>query len=311
MKLSLNGALGWLLRRLSWFSQLGRSRVSFATDGFLSPTIDRFRTSMRKVPTYRQWFEFAEDLNRLGIDMQRDRDIPRNDNQKLTIAALFVRAHQSFQAALTLAERGMLGDARVVLRSAVEGAIALNALANDIGFLDQLTDAHYFNQRKIARLTLGSADYRSHYAPDQIAAMEATIKEVDAIDGERLARGQKKLADVTWADVAMKHCQDLYDLLYRQLSGDGTNTNINSMHRHMEYDSQGLFSGFKVGPSVSDMVEVLKAACLMFLWAADPFARANAEEFRPRIEAGVQRFGSMPFDEPPGVSVRQNFEQGG
>ena len=90
----------------------------------------------------------------------------------------------------------------------VEGAIAPNILANDIGFLDQRTDAHYFNQRKIARLTLSNADYRSYYRPDQIAAMEATIKKVDAMDGERLMKGLKKLADVTWAVSAIKHCRD-------------------------------------------------------------------------------------------------------
>ena len=116
--------------------------MSFDAQGFLSPAIGRFRTSVREVAAYNQWFDFAEELNRLGLDMLRDHEVPRDDNQRVTIAALFVRAHQSFQAALMLAEMGMLADARVVLRSAVEGAIALNAVANDPGFVDQLTDAH-------------------------------------------------------------------------------------------------------------------------------------------------------------------------
>jgi hypothetical protein len=56
--------------------------------------------------------------------MLQGHEAPRHDDQRITIVALFVRAHQSFQAALLLAERGMLSDARVVLRSAVEDAIA-------------------------------------------------------------------------------------------------------------------------------------------------------------------------------------------
>src|SRR6266852_7159998 len=120
--------------------------MSFSTDGFLSPTMDRFRASLKNVAAYKAWFDFAEELNRFGLDMLLDRDVPRHDNQRLTIAILFVRAHKSFQSSLLLAERGLIGDARVVLRSAVEGAIALNALANDAAFLDQLIEAHYYNQ---------------------------------------------------------------------------------------------------------------------------------------------------------------------
>ena len=277
--------------------------MSFDTDGFLSSTLERFRVSVREVPSYKLWFEFAGGLNRLGLEMLQNHDVPRHVNRRLTIAALFVRAHQSFQATLLLAERGMLSDARVILRSAVEGAIALNALADDATFVDQLIGAHRFNQRKIARLILNSPDYSSFYAPAEIAQMQATVSEIDA---EEAAAG-KKLGDINWADVAVKHCKDLY-LLYRQLSGDGTHTNINAVHRHMEFDAAGQLTGMKVGPTTDDMIGVLKGACLMFLWAADPFARAaNQDAVRTKIQDAIQRFGALPMDEPADVTVTANF----
>jgi hypothetical protein len=278
--------------------------MSFDAQGFLSPAIASFRTPVRQVAVYKQWFDFAEELNRLGLDMLRDHEVPRDDNQRVTIAALFVRAHQSFQAALVLAEMGMLADARVVLRSAVEGAIALNAVANDPGFIEQLTDAHRVNQRKTARLILNNPDYRSSCSSEEIAQMEATVQEVDAIE----AATNKKLRDITWADVAVKNCKDLYELLYRLLSSDGTHTNINSIHRFLTFDPAGQLTGVKVGPDTSDMVTVLKAACLMFLWAADPFARAfNQDNIRDRIKADIQRFAELPQDEPGDVTVVANF----
>src|SRR5271167_4648019 len=96
----------WLCFAARWwrFCQRG-SAMTFDTDGFLSGVMDRFRTSLRSVPTYKLWFDFAETLNRLGIDMLRNHEAPRHDNQKLTISALFVSAQQSLQAALLLAER--------------------------------------------------------------------------------------------------------------------------------------------------------------------------------------------------------------
>jgi len=147
--------------------------------------------------------------------------------------------------------------------------IALNALANDATFLDQMINAHYYNQRKQARLLLGNLDYRVTYSPTEIAKMEATVKEVDAKE----AAGSK-LADINWAAVAGKHCKDLYELLYRLLSSDGTHTTINAIHREVIYDAAEKITGLKVGPDTAGMVETLKAACVTFLWATDPFARA-------------------------------------
>jgi hypothetical protein len=278
--------------------------MSFDTDGFFSPTLEQFRASVRDVPSYRIWFKFAEGLNRLGLDILQDHEVPRHDIQRLTIAALFVRAHQSFQGALLLAERGMLGDARVILRSAVEGAIALNALANDASFMEQLTTAHRFNQRKIARLTLNTPDYRSLYSATEIAQMRATVSEVDA---EEAAAG-KKFCDIKWGVVAVKHCKDLYELVYRQLSDDGTHTNINAIHRHMEFDPSGQLIGLKIGPTTDDMIGVLKIACLTLIWAADPFARVtNQNPMRANIQDVIQRFATLPMEEPTGVTVTAKF----
>jgi len=52
----------------------------------------------------------------------------------------------------------LVGDARSVLRSAVEGAIAIRALAVEPKFLDDLIEAHHVNQRKKARLVVGNPD---------------------------------------------------------------------------------------------------------------------------------------------------------
>jgi hypothetical protein len=206
--------------------------MSFATDGFLSPTMDRYRSSLKNIAAYKSSFDFADDLNRFGLDMLRDCDVPRHDNQRLTVAILFVRAHESFQSSLLLAERGLISDARVVLRSAVEGVIALNALANDPAFLDQLVELHYYNHRKTARLILNDPVYRTDHSPDQVAQMEATIKDVDA---REKAIAPRKFGDPNWIDVASKHFKDLYQTLYRLLSADGTHTTINAIHRHVSF----------------------------------------------------------------------------
>jgi hypothetical protein len=183
--------------------------------------------------------------------MLRNRDVPRDDNQCLTIAILLVRAHKSFQSSLLLTQRGLISDARVVLRSAVEGAIALNALANDAAFLDTLIEAHYYNQRKAARVVLDDPLYKAHYSAEQIVQMEATVQDVVA---REKTIAPWKFRDPNWADVARKHCKDLYETLYRLPSSDGTHTTINAIHRHVGYDDSQRISELKIGPNTSSLV---------------------------------------------------------
>jgi hypothetical protein len=72
----------------------------------------------------------------------------------------------------------------------------------------------------------------------------------------------------------------------------------------MIYDRAGKFAGFKVGPDIDGMIDTLKAACLMFLWAAEPFARAFPRDgLEDRIRAQLQRFDTLPQNDPVDVSV--------
>ena len=164
------------------------------------------------------------------------------------ISVLFIRAHQSFQAAILLIEKGMLADARVVLRSAVEGAMALNAVANDATFDRRLIEAHLHNQRKTANVVLNTPEYRSTYSAADIAQMEATVKEV----ADKETAAGHEFRDIVWANVAAKHCKDLYDRLYRSLSNDGTHTNVNAIHRFLEFDASSQPTGLRFGPSTHD-----------------------------------------------------------
>jgi hypothetical protein len=279
--------------------------MTFANDGFLSPSMQGFRASLRKVSTYDQWFQFAEDLNRFSLSILWNHEVPSADNQKVTTCALFVRAQQSFQAAVLLAELGMLSDARVVLRSAVEGAIALHGLEGDNTFIDQLVEAHRIYQRKIARLVLTNPDYKASHSAEQIKQMEETINEIDSIEA---AKGGN-LRDIKWDQVATKHCKDLYDLLYRLLSSDGTHTNLNAIQRFLSFDKNDELVGMKVGPDVTDLVDVLSMACLMLLWAVGPFIRVFAKQgYEEKLQEYMRRFTELPHSEPADVRVEGNYQ---
>ncbi|VIO70470.1 hypothetical protein CI1B_31240 [Bradyrhizobium ivorense] len=209
--------------------------MSFEVDGFFSRDLELFQRAVRTTAPTKAWFDYALDLNRIGFDLLRNATTARSENAAFAIHGLFVRVHQSFQSALLLAERGLVGDARAVLRSGVEGTIAIYALHPDATFIDRLIEAHHYNQRKAARVLLDDPAYLAAYKAGDVAAMKAVVSSVDAMEKTKGA----KFRDINWADVALKCCADLYQLMYRSLSSDGTHTTLNTLDRYVLADAKG------------------------------------------------------------------------
>jgi hypothetical protein len=163
-------------------------------------------------------------------------------NRLVALNAHFVRVHQSFQSALILAERGLTADARVVLRSAVEGAIAIQALAKDAGFVDQMIEAHYRSRRAHARALVDKIP--SSFLAEEIAKMNAMISEADAY---QVSLG-RELTDIKWEQVAQRHCPELYQLFYRDLSARGTHATLDAIEHFFSVDDRGAITAFKPIP---------------------------------------------------------------
>ncbi len=268
--------------------------MSFNIDGFFSPDMEQFRAAVTSQGPAKVWFDCAHELSRFALAMVAGLDMPPlADIQHFTLAALFIRAHQSTQAALILAERGMIGDARTVLRSASEGVIAMYGLAADPGFIDQVVYDYQLNQQKLARVVLDEPAFRKSYSPAEIAQMEATCREVAALRANIDETKRRKA--IIWDQIAAKHCPDLYTLIYRPLSMDGTHTNMDAINRHVQTDKSGRVVGLKGGPDAEGIQEVLKFATLVLLWALVAMSRAFPKEVREDcIQGFFERFNALP-----------------
>jgi uncharacterized protein DUF5677 len=271
---------------LEWASQM-----PFETDGFFSPEIAKFRHAVRTTHPFRAWFDYALGLNRIGFDLLRHATTRPIDRRLFTIYGHFVRVHHTFQGALLVAERGMASNARILVRGGIESAIALCALSRDETFVDQMIAANRLHQRKIARVVLDNPDYAATYSEGEIAAMRAVVADVDAMEAE----GDWKLKEINWANVASEHCPDLYQLLYRSTSSDGTHATIETLNRFVVADENMQITAFTVAPDTGGLVEALSAACLLFIWAADPFASAfDRPDMSDELLKQVRLFAKLP-----------------
>jgi hypothetical protein len=289
--------------------------MSFEIDGFFSPEIERFREAMRTTAPFCEWLAYARALNRIGLNLLRQASSIPNDPRLFAMHGHFVRAHRSFQGAVLLAEVGSIPDARTVVRSGVESAIALHALAKDSGFVDRMVEAHHMHQRKVARIVLGNSAYLAAYSAQDVATMHAAIAEADKLEASLqasadteakvlgIAPKKRKLLDIDWAATAMAHCPDLYQLIYRSHSSDGTHATVNSLDRFLETDATGRAIAFKVAPDTDGVVEALTAACLLFIWAAEPFAVSfDRPDVSAELSKQIQAFATLPGAFPTRVA---------
>ncbi len=126
------------------------------------------------------------------------------------------------------------------------------------------------------------------------------VTEIEALKGQP----GKEPKGINWADVSKKHCKDLYQLLYRSLSADGVHTTIDALNRHVEADANMQITGLKGGPDFEGLIDTLGAACLTFLWAAEPFVRAfDRNDIQARVQEQIRRFRLLPDAEPNSTAV--------
>jgi hypothetical protein len=102
---------------------------------------------------------------------------------------------------------------------------------------------------------------RQHTRRRDWPAIRGTVVDVDAIE----AKQGKKLDEINWVEVASEHCRDLYRLLCHSHSTDETHAFINSLNRVIADDAQMEVSAFKIAPDTENLVEALRAACLLFM----------------------------------------------
>ena len=71
-------------------------------------------------------------------------------------------------------------------------------------------------------------------------------------------------------------------------------SDIDAANNQFEVDTIGRITGLKVRPDYDGLVETLKSGCLVFLYAADAFARAFPRDgITNRIQAGIEAVGRL------------------
>lgn len=223
--------------------------------GFLSPAISEWVVNVKK--QHKSWFDLASEINRESMAINDSViPVPGNDRQLLG-KLIYLRTLQFFQGAILLAERGMITEARTLVRSCAESSMALGGVARIDDFPAQLQSAHDKHRRGLAGFFVGDLETRDTLTEEQRSEINRQKSSLD----------NQTLQGITWEDVANRSDMDLiYNTVYRALSGDSAHVTMLALGRHVDLRGGGN-PRIVFGPTDCDLSDTLSKAICSLLGA--------------------------------------------
>lgn len=222
----------------------------FEEQGFLSLELLTWITENRK--KHLDWFDLCEEYNGFAHKLVYEFKPHNKDVRELLVATLYIRSLTNFQGFVVLAERGMLPEARVMLRCLMEALFALRALTKHPELAND-----YIEQDKRYRLKLlhkienSSESVRSMANPDELKRLKDSLQsEVSSGD----------IKEIKTESLAIKAgLADLYNTGYSVLSLS-VHSHPRDLERYFDVDEKQQIRTLIYEPSDQDIEKLLFSA---------------------------------------------------
>jgi len=214
----------------------------FNEKGYLGEEIRHLQESVKE--RYQMSFNLLEDLNLYSQSKKSIIKANSEDGQQVISMSLFARILNGVQSVQILSTYGLTQDARVILRSLLEGFFILAKIVKDKSFVQE-----YVNEDEINRLILMESS-RKYSGP-----LFASVREIATDDSikslrEKKDKGIRRINIETLAkDVGLP---EFYDSLYRLLSVD-VHCRVRSLEQYVRTDSEGEIRDVDWGPQYEDV----------------------------------------------------------
>ena len=217
-------------------------------NGFLGKEIRAVISDIRS--TYSDLFNLCYDLNKLCHETLFKIDAHSEEAQELLIATLYLRIKSSFQAVVILSERGMIPQAKVVLRSILEALFTLCALSKKAELCDIYMQADQIKKLKqINKFRMLKSGLPEKAKESEILKLQQELK--DDIEKRKI----KSFSAEQWAKEAELH--DIYLSAYTVLC-DPVHTSVKELEKYLVLDDDEI-KELKWGPDTDDLEIVLSA----------------------------------------------------
>lgn len=249
-----------------------RPIANIETQGFLSEEISKWVQGFRS--KHEKFFSLVSDTNALCQKTMFELDAHSRHGQEVLVASLYIRALGTFQAAILLAEKGMIPQANMLARSLLEVIFTLSAICKN----KELVNI-YVNEDKKLRLRFlnklrkfHGGEFPEDVNPEEIKQLEEELHTDIQKDGIKVRRTDE------WAEDA--GLTSWYLTVYPILS-ETVHAKARNLERHFIIDNDGEIIGFNWGPDdtgIEDVLMLLVEGILIALKNTSDFFKAQRDE---------------------------------
>jgi hypothetical protein len=248
--------------------------MDFYEKGFLGTSIDDFSKSVQV--HYSKFFELSHDINELAHAIKFELKVHNRDRQEFLSATLFLRLLNGFEAVVILGIKGLLFEAKVVLRSVIESLFILKLLCEKEDFA-----LEYLGSSKVQSLKWMKIAHETQDPNFESLRQYASPEVMDTLRKEIEQHGLRKLDVEPTAKRAGLH--HFYNAQYRLLCEQVHCLPI-SLDPFLVQDEDGELSSFDWGPKHDDLDFVLFTNVQMLLVALESITQLFEVDKKEKLE---------------------------
>ena len=222
----------------------------FKEEGFLSTAMFEYSQQCRK--RYAEWFTLCESINKFSIAFTSKTAYHPDNRQECLAAALFLRALSLFEGIIIVIERGMLDEAKILLRTLMEALFALRAITMHAEVAEEFYQSHLIVKRralwKFRKSSLNLADSRGRDLTERIKELDGLIK--------------RKRIDITTEYLAKRAgLYDFYATAYTVLSWAVHSNVLDIAGSHMAGQSDSHIASIHLSVQTEEVEKWFMSAC--------------------------------------------------
>lgn len=227
---------------------------SIEEEGFLSEEINQWIKKHRQENS--ELFKLCENLNRFSHSTMFTIHITTINPSNLLVSCLYIKAMSTFQGIILMTERGMVNEAKVLLRCLLECMFAIVAIGKDDSVADNLLSSDQIKRKKALK----------SYKENRDAGVYDSTSSLSKADVENLIKELEKeikengIKDLKIQELAQKAGLDLiYNTAYRILSAS-IHVDLADLHQYLKISDGGELEMLLWGPDANDINLILYSA---------------------------------------------------
>jgi len=229
------------------------------TDGYLSTQITYW--IKKNWNQNSKWFNLCKEINRFSHITMFKMIIHKKCELELMIALLYIRSMSNFQGSIIMAERGMVNEAKTLLRCLLECEFAVVAIDKDKTIVDRLILDDQIQKLGILKAIKRNFENGVPFPKDALSIDEINNL-IRKVNSEIKKSNIKNLKISDLAEIA--GLKNNYNSAYKSLSGT-IHVNVRDLEKYLELNEKGEIEQILSGPDVKEIGKILLTASQIIL----------------------------------------------